>query len=189
MQMLWHARLGHVGFETVRLAAHTGVITGIDLTAHAKNYNCLTCLLKKASRRPLKGSLVKRASAISDVIHTNLAGPMLSTSSGYKYVQSFIDGRIRLKYIYLLKKKSDAGGALRDFIVKLEREHDCLVKSVHANNAAEFTGGDFNSCLHEQGIKFTSSAPYSPESNGLAENFKKILFCSRSLPSTSLRHG
>jgi hypothetical protein len=91
-------------------------------------------------------------------------------------VQSFIDGRTRLKYIYLLKKKSDAGGALCDFIVKFEREHDCLVKSVHADSAAEFTGGDFNSCLREQGIKFTSSAPYSPESNGLAEKFNKVLF-------------
>jgi Reverse transcriptase (RNA-dependent DNA polymerase) len=101
---------------------------------------------------------------------------MPPTISGYKYVQSFIDGRTRLKYIYILNKKSDAGGALRDFIVKFEREYDCLVKSVHADNTAEFTGGDNNSCLREQDIKFTSSAPYSPESNGLAENFNKVLF-------------
>jgi hypothetical protein len=47
---------------------------------------------------------------------------------------------------------------------------------VHADNAAEFIGGDYNSFLREQGIKFTSSAPYSPESNGLAENFNKVLF-------------
>jgi Integrase core domain len=143
-----------------------------------KNCNCHTCLLQKASRRPFKGSLVKQASVIGDVIHTDLADPMPQTISGYKYkyVQSFIDGRTRLKYIYLLKKKSDAGGTLRDFIVKFEREHDCLVKSVRADNAAEFTGADFNSCLREQGIKFTSSAPYSPESNRLAENFNKVLF-------------
>jgi hypothetical protein len=75
-----------------------------------------------------------------------------------------------------LKNKSDSGGALRDFIAKFERLHDFLVKSVHADNAAEFTGGDFNSCLREQGIKFTSSAPYSPESNGLSENFNTVLF-------------
>jgi hypothetical protein len=31
-------------------------------------------------------------------------------------------------------------------------------------------------CFREQGIKFTSSSPYSPESNGLAENFNKALF-------------
>jgi transposase InsO family protein len=51
-----------------------------------------------------------------------------------------------------------------------------LVNSVHADKAAESTGGDFNSCLREQGIKSTSSAPYSPESNGLAENFNMVLF-------------
>jgi hypothetical protein len=103
MQMLWHAPLGHIGFETVRRAAHTGAITGIDLTAHTKNCNCHTCLLQKASRRLFKGSLFKRASVIGDVIHTDLAGPMPPTISGYKYVQSVIrDGRTRLKYIYLL---------------------------------------------------------------------------------------
>jgi Integrase core domain/GAG-pre-integrase domain len=174
--MLWHARLGHVGFETVTHAAQIGATTGIDLTAHTKNCNCHTCLLQRASRRPFKGSLVKRASVIGDVIYTDLAKAMPPTISGYKYVQSFIDGRTRLKYIYLWKKKSDAGGALRDFIVKFEREHDCLVKSVHADNAADFTGRVFNSCLREQGIKFTRSAPSSPESTGLAQNFNKILF-------------
>jgi hypothetical protein len=86
------------------------------LTAHTKSCNCHTCPLQKASRRPLKGSLVKRASFIGDVIHTDLAGPMPPSISGYKYVQSFIDSRTRLKYIYLLKMKSDAGGTLRDFM-------------------------------------------------------------------------
>jgi GAG-pre-integrase domain len=176
MQILWRARLGHVGFETVTRAAPTGATTGIDFTAHTKNFNCHTCLLQKVSRRPFKGSLVKRASVVGDVIHTDVSGPMPPTISGYKYVQSFIDGRTRLKYIYLLKKKSDAGGVRRDFIVKFEREHDCLVKSVHADKAAEFTGADFNSCLREQGIKFTSSAPFSLESSGLAEDFNKVLF-------------
>jgi hypothetical protein len=47
---------------------------------------------------------------------------------------------------------------------------------VHADNAAEFNGRDFSRCLRKQGIKFTSSAPYSLESNGLAENFSKVLF-------------
>jgi GAG-pre-integrase domain len=111
MQMLWHARLGHVGFETFCRAAHTGATTGIDLTAHTNNCTCHTCLLQKASRRPFNGFLVKRASVLGDVIHTDLAGQMPPTISGYKYVHSFIDYRTRLKYIYLLKKKSDAGGA------------------------------------------------------------------------------
>jgi transposase InsO family protein len=176
MQIFWHARLGHVGFETVNRAAHTGATTEKNLTAHTKNCNRHTCLLQKATCRPSKSSFVKRASVIDYVIHNDLAGPMPPTISGYKYVQSFIDGRTRLKYICLLKKKPDADGALRDFIVKFEREHHFLVKSVHADNASDFTGGDFSSCLREQGIKFTSSELYSPEFNGLAENFKKVLF-------------
>jgi GAG-pre-integrase domain len=54
MQMLWHARRGHVGFETITRAAHTDATTGIDLTAHTKNCNCHTCLLQKASRNRLR---------------------------------------------------------------------------------------------------------------------------------------
>jgi hypothetical protein len=119
-----------------------------DLTA-TRRIEIVTFVCYKMHRADRLSSLVKLASVIGDVIHTDRAGPMPPTISGYKYVQLFIDGRTRLKYIYLLKKKSDAGGALRDFIVKFEREHDCLVKSVHADNAAEFTGGDFNRCLRE----------------------------------------
>jgi hypothetical protein len=44
------------------------------------------------------------------------------------------------------------------------------------DNAEELIDGDFNSCLREQGSKFISPASYSPESNGLAENFNKVLF-------------
>jgi hypothetical protein len=61
---------------------------------------------------------------------------MPPTVSGYKYVQSFTDGPTRLKYVYLLNNKSDYGGTLRDFIVKLEHEHECLMKAAHADNAA-----------------------------------------------------
>jgi hypothetical protein len=61
------------------------------------------------------------------------------------------------------RKKSDASRVLRDSIVKFEPEHDYLIKSAHADNASKRTGGDFNSCIREQGIKFTRSAPYSPE--------------------------
>jgi hypothetical protein len=68
MQILWHDRLSHVGFENVRRAAHTGATTGIGLTAHTKSCNCHTCLPQKASRRPFKGFFVKRASFIGDVI-------------------------------------------------------------------------------------------------------------------------
>jgi hypothetical protein len=57
MQILWHARLGLVGFEIVRRAAHAGVTVVIDLTAHMNGCNCHTCLLQKASRRPFEGSL------------------------------------------------------------------------------------------------------------------------------------
>jgi hypothetical protein len=90
--------------EIIRRAAGSGAITGIDFTGHKKANNCRTCLLQKATRRPLKGSLTKNASAIGDVIHTDIAGPLPPTLSGYKYVLSFIDGKTRLMHIYLLTK-------------------------------------------------------------------------------------
>jgi hypothetical protein len=42
MQIIWPIRLVHVGFESVRRAAHAGVTTGIDLTVHIKSCNCYT---------------------------------------------------------------------------------------------------------------------------------------------------
>jgi Integrase core domain len=113
--------------------------------------------------------LTKAASAIGDVIHTDIVGPLPPTLLGYKYVLSFIDGKTRLMHIYLLTKKSEAGAKLKEFVTNFERKHEVKVKTVHGDNAGEFTGGTFNKYLREHGIEFTSSAQYSPESNGLVK--------------------
>jgi transposase InsO family protein len=47
---------------------------------------------------------------------------------------------------------------------------------MRGDNAGEFTRGTLKWYLREKGIEFTPSAPYSPESNGLAENFNRTLF-------------
>jgi Integrase core domain len=173
---LWHARFGHAGMETIRRAACSGAITGIYLTGHKKANNCHTFLLQKATRRPFKVSLTKAAPAIGDVIQTDIAGPLPPTLSGFKYVLSFIDGKTRLMHIYLLTKKSEAGAKLNELVTNFERKHDVKVKTMHGDNAGELTSGIFNEYLRDNGIKFTSSAPYSPESNGLAEKFSRTLF-------------
>jgi hypothetical protein len=107
--------------ETIRRAAGSGAITGIDLTRHKKANKCHTCILQKATRSPFKGSLTKAASAIGDVIHTDIAGPLPPTLSGYKYVLIFIDGKTRLMHTYLLMKKSEAGAKLKEFVTSFEQ--------------------------------------------------------------------
>jgi hypothetical protein len=109
----------------------------------------------------LKIYLTKAASAIRDVIHTDIAGPLPPTLSDYKYAHSFIDGKTCLMHIYLLKKMSEDGAKLKEFLTNFELKHEVKLKIVHGDIADEFTGGTFNEYIREHGIEFTSSAPYS----------------------------
>jgi hypothetical protein len=64
-------------------------------------------------------------------------------------------------HIYLLTKKSEAGAELKEFVTNFERKHNVKVKTMHGDNAGEFTGCTFNKYLRDHGIEFTSSTVLS----------------------------
>jgi hypothetical protein len=70
---------------------------------------------------------------------------------------------------------SEAGAKMKEFVINFERKHEIKVKTVHGDNAGEFTGGAFNDYPRHHGIEFTSSAPYSLESSRLDKTFNRTL--------------
>jgi hypothetical protein len=71
-----------------------------------------------------------------------------------------------------MKQKSDVSNCFKEFQIHFEKQYDTTIKSVHSDNAR-----DYNPFVHyakEQGIRITRSAPYTPESNRIAERMKVV---------------
>ncbi|GJR60008.1 retrovirus-related pol polyprotein from transposon TNT 1-94 [Tanacetum coccineum] len=101
---VWHGRLGHVNFNSMRRLIKFNSIPNCHIDS---KYKCETCVEAKLTRTPFKS--VKRTTEPLDMIHTDICDlKSLPTKGGNKYFITFIDDCTKYCYVYLLKSKDEA---------------------------------------------------------------------------------
>ena len=91
-----------------------------------------------------------------------------------KYFITFIDDCTRYCYLYLLRSKDEAIEAFKDFKNEAENQLNCRIKCVRSDRGGEYVA-PFAELCHASGIIHQTTAPYSPQSNGVAERKNRTL--------------
>ncbi len=170
----WHEMLGHCNYKDVLRLQN--VVDGMQIKGRTvkPDQECEVCIQGKSvqtrSRDP-----DKRAEAPSQMVHTDLAGPVATESiDGYKYVQSFTDDYSSAVFVYFFKTKSDTVQETEKFLA--DTAPYGKVKCIRSDNGSEFMCRNFQTLLRKNGIKHETSAPYLPHQNGTAERGWRTLF-------------
>ena len=120
----------------------------------------------------------KRTKASLELIHTDICGPMeVPTPSGEKYFATFTDDYSHSVSVALLKRKSDVGQELQNYIQEMENQTGKTVKEVRSDNAPEYLTKTLLSYYKQKGIIVNTTNPYTPEQNGIAERMNDTLGC------------
>ena len=99
---LWHGRLGHMNFESLRRLIYLNHISKFNNF----KYKCETCVEAKQTRTSFNN--VKRITEPLELIHTDLCDlKFVQTRGGNKYFVTFIDDCTKFYYVYLLKSKDE----------------------------------------------------------------------------------
>ncbi|GJX87170.1 zinc finger, CCHC-type containing protein [Tanacetum coccineum] len=85
---LWHARLGHLNFESLKSMAQRDLVHGIPAIKHTTQV-CDVCLIGKHSRAPFPKKAKARSTSPLDLVYGDLCGPI--TPSGKKYIFLLVD--------------------------------------------------------------------------------------------------
>ena len=102
--LLWHAKFGHINYDSLRIMKQKGVL-GLH-TIPRQLSQCDTCILSKHGKQPFHDSMFW-ASRKLGLIHSDLCGAMrIPSENGSKYIMTFIDDFTRMRCVYLLKEKS-----------------------------------------------------------------------------------
>ena len=123
---LWHRRLGHLGVDN--LAKLTTMSTGIkcqpaDIKSAANATVCEACALGKQHRQPFPPSTNPPAASPLELLHTDVCGPMPTEShGGNRYFMTAIDDKTDHSWTFFLRRKSDAGPTLMEFITHIQRQ-------------------------------------------------------------------
>ncbi|GKB13852.1 retrovirus-related pol polyprotein from transposon TNT 1-94 [Tanacetum coccineum] len=167
---VWHGRLGHVNFNSMRRLIKFNSIPNCHIDS---KYKCETCVEAKLTRTPFKS--VKRTTEPLDMIHTDICDlKSLPTKGGNKYFITFIDDCTKYCYVYLLKSKDEAIDKFVLYKTEVENQLGKKIKVVRSDRGGEYVAPFAELCA-KHGIRHEFTAPYSPQQNGIAERKNRTL--------------
>ena len=159
---LWHGRLGHVNFHSVKLLPEKGLVEGVPAIEHPYQI-CRNCLVAKQTRTSYPRVARWRAQKKLELVHVDLCGPITpSTAGGNRYFMLLIDDYTRWTYVYVLKTKDQALGVFVKFRAEAENITGERIKTLRSDRGGEFLAAAFREECEKAGIQRHLTAPYSP---------------------------
>jgi len=172
--MLWHERLGHLNMT--RLKDLDAMVNGMNLKEVPLHHVCEACIEGKHQRTSFPKNETTRASKFLELVLSDVCGPMKTTSrGGAQYFVTFIDDFLRKTHVYLLKAKGEVFDKFKEYKALVENQTGMKIKTFRSDNGGEFVYKKFDNFLHECGIERQTSAPYTPQQNGVAEQANRCL--------------
>ena len=173
-----HRRMGHIAPSAAQRLAEQGLVSGLkfDLSKDEPTF-CESCVYAKATRKPIaKARQGERATEFAQEVHSDLWGPApVPTIGGRRYYISFTDDKTRLTYLHLLRQKSEAFGAYKDFESWCHTQHDARIKVLHSDRGGEYLGKEFTLHLKSAGTEHKLTVHDTPQHNGVAEQLNRTL--------------
>ena len=169
---LWHKRLAHINPQYLQHLQRAAP-SSIQFKTHTLP-QCEACSLGKLVRGPFHGSNNKAKQKL-ELIHTDIC-EMLTPSIGKAlYFLSVLDDNTRCKFVYFLKKKSEAYDCLKHFIIFAHTQTGMKIKNLRSDKGGEYVSNALSQLLTSKGIMHQMSVPPNHESNGRAERLNRTL--------------
>ena len=103
-------------------------------------------------------------------------GPLQVTSDGdVRYLATFVDDYSRLAYVVPMKHKSEVASKVRTVISLWETQSGKHLKAVRTDRGKEYVNSELQGYFKDKGAIHQTTAPYTPEQNGVAERFNRTL--------------
>ncbi len=173
---LLHRRLCHHHLAGIRKLLSGNLVTGLRLDSKAEpDPVCEACKAGKMHADPFPASST-RASRPLQLVHSDVHGPVkVSTHQGYRYWVSFIDDFSHFKAVYLLKHKSEAFAAFKQFKAWAENLTGQRMGSLHDDKGGEYMSKEFDMFCIDHGIQRQHTVRNRPQQNGVAERANRTI--------------
>lgn len=173
----WHERLAHVDQAGIKRMIDHGVVKGAAINSNEKpSTNCNGCIMGKSHRTPIPKKSDSRASAVLDLVHSDVVGPLeVPSIGGFRYFVTFIDDHSNWTVEYAMRTKSETFEYFKKFHKIAEAHTGRKLKVLRTDNGGEYLSNDFRAYLSNHGIKHQLTVAYTPQQNGVAERMNRTL--------------
>ena len=173
---IWHQRFAHASYKTISKMHTSNLVEGLILNNEKiPDEPCLGCAFGKMTRSPFPVGRA-RATQNGQLIHSDLCGPMhVASPKGARYFILFTDDHSGWRTVFFLKHKSEAFECFKNYAKQVHMETGNLIHTLRADNGGEFVNNFFQDWLAGKGIRLETSAPHSPEQNGVSERANRTI--------------
>jgi hypothetical protein len=178
-----HLVFGHISHNTILQILNKESVNGLP-PANLKllrevEYDCSVCAAMKQTRMTYRNLIGSRPDTPCHTVHTDTRciekDGCLAGRFGYKYSLNIVDDCTSYKWIFALKKKTDARECLKIWKARVERQYDVKVKIIRSDGGKhEYFNQEINKFCLDEGILHQSSNPYCQSENGAAERYNAI---------------
>lgn len=174
---VWHHRFAHAGADS--LARVPQAVTGMDAAPsqlrRQGGVSCDPCMRGKMTRLPFPASTTRTTRPL-ELIHTDVGGPMdVKTPGKDRYQVVVIDDFSRYRAVVPVETKGLAKNVLMATLNQWETQLGRRVKTIRRDGGDEYKGDSIREWLETKGIETQTSVRYSPEQNGVAERYNRVL--------------
>jgi hypothetical protein len=161
--------------------------TGHDLKdakfLKSNEFVCTSCAMGKLILRPSPLKIHAGPLRFLKHIQGAICDPIQLLCGPFRHFMVLIYTSTRWSHVCLLSTCNHDFAKFMTHVIKLKANYPKYrIKSIHMDNAAEFSSRDFNDYCMTQGIKVHHSFPYVHTQNGLTESMiKRIKLIARSL--------
>ena len=130
---------------------------------------CPVCVEEKFTKKPFKSTTTRKTDLL-ELVHSDLADVKNTMGKGgKKWYITFVDDYSRYSKIYLLKSKDEAEEMFFKYKAKVENQLDRKIKRLRSGRGGEYDTNSLTAFCEKKRIIHETSAPYTPQQNGVAE--------------------
>ncbi|XP_073051200.1 uncharacterized protein [Primulina eburnea] len=173
---LWHQKLGHVSFKTLKNLSKYEAVRGMPNLSSDNTYVCGSCQKGKQTRVAHPVLQHFGTTRCLEILHMDLMGPIeVESLGGKKYSFVCVDDFSRFTWVSFLREKSETFDVFKKLHAKITNLFDLRVVKIRTDHGKEFENSHFSSLCDKKGITHEFSAPKTPQQNGIAERKNRTL--------------
>jgi transposase InsO family protein len=174
--MIWHRRLGHLGFQNMRnlLKASTGMdITDEQIRAKIKTV-CPICAITRGTVKVPRDPAKRHAQEPGRLMHVDTWGPYpIEAWDGTTRFLFITDDATRMTWSARVPRKRMLSAIFKRLHKKIQRTHGFSTRMYRLDG--EFSRGPIGRWIESKGMTLEDTAPYEHYQNGVAERANRII--------------
>lgn len=165
---LFHERFGHQDRAHIKKL----LLDRFGISVKNDTFVCEPCIFGKSHKLEF-GSRVPATKA-GELLCGDVCGPFDPSFSGKRFMIVFKDAYTKFRFVSIAKEKSEVAEALETVLEMCKVQKHPVIEFM-SDNGGEFTGHKIDTILKRYGVNRRTTAPYTPEQNGIVERDNRTI--------------